>query len=91
MALFGLLLGLLALLLLLGVLGLILVGSIWLAYQLYGRQIRASAPERAACTHCGELVQTGWRHCPNCGQPLAYETADNPTAKSPAQGEAVHA
>jgi hypothetical protein len=91
LALFGLLLGLLALLFLLGMLGVLLAGIIWFAYQLNKRQVLAFALARATCIHCGELVQTSWRHCPNCGQPLAEATVDNLTAKSLAQEATVHA
>ena len=29
------------------------------------------APSQAACANCGQPLQAGWRHCPNCGTPVA--------------------
>ena len=26
---------------------------------------------QAVCSQCGQPLQAGWRHCPNCGRPVA--------------------
>jgi predicted lipid-binding transport protein (Tim44 family) len=32
----------------------------------------AEAPaSQAVCANCGQPLQPGWRHCPNCGAPVA--------------------
>src|SRR5262245_60696197 len=32
----------------------------------------AVAPaSQAVCSNCGQPLQAGWRHCPNCGTPVA--------------------
>jgi len=32
----------------------------------------AAAPaSQAVCANCGQPLQPGWRHCPNCGTPVA--------------------
>ena len=28
------------------------------------------APAARYCAHCGQGLQAGWSHCPNCGAPL---------------------
>lgn len=30
-------------------------------------------PEELTCPNCGETYEPGFRHCPHCGTPLAYE------------------
>jgi hypothetical protein len=33
--------------------------------------IAQAAAGQAACSNCGQPLQPGWRHCPNCGTPVA--------------------
>lgn len=55
------------------VVGLIVVGVLWLARSLTPpvapRLPAASAAE--ACRHCGSPLQAGWKACPYCGEKVA--------------------
>jgi uncharacterized membrane protein YqjE len=62
----------------LGLLELVVLGIIWLVRR-QSRPAVAAAPvalvESVApvaavhpCSKCGEPVQEGWKHCPNCGK-----------------------
>jgi hypothetical protein len=70
--------GLVACLFSLGFLALVVLGIIWLVRR-QSRPAVAAAPvapvESVApvaavhpCSKCGEPVQEGWKHCPNCGK-----------------------
>jgi hypothetical protein len=58
----------------LGFLALVVLGIIWLVRSLRHKPASVSAsvaPVAAThpCSNCGETVQSGWKHCPNCGTP----------------------
>jgi len=65
---------------------LLLIGLIMLAISLFSRRpaplpaapaqpvapaAPAVAPSQTVCANCGQPLQAGWRHCPNCGTPVA--------------------
>jgi hypothetical protein len=70
--------GLIGCLLGLGILALVVLGIIWLVRRQRKSAMAAapiepvveSAPVPAThpCSRCGEPVQEGWKHCPNCGK-----------------------
>jgi hypothetical protein len=64
--LFGLLFMLLGLLIPIGLLGLLIVGGVWLVRSIG----RTTAPPVKTCPGCGRPVQADWRHCPHCGEEL---------------------
>jgi len=33
--------------------------------------VPSAAPSQGVCANCGQPLQAGWRHCPNCGTPVA--------------------
>ncbi|MFB0545473.1 MAG: zinc ribbon domain-containing protein [Anaerolineae bacterium] len=66
--LFGLIFTLLGLLIPIGLLGLLIVGGVWLVRNIGG----ATAPPAPAktCPGCGRPIEPGWQHCPYCGEEL---------------------
>ena len=66
--LFGLLFTLLGLLIPLGLLGLLILGGVWLVRSIGGTT--AAVPPSPTCSHCGRPVQADWQHCPHCGEEL---------------------
>lgn len=68
---FGLIFTLLALLVPIGLLGLLIPGGIWLVRSMSG----AAAPPAPAetCPGCGRPTEHDWRNCPYCGAPLREE------------------
>lgn len=64
--LFGLLVMLLGLLIPISLLGLLIVGGVWLVRSVS----RTTAPPVKTCPGCGRPVQADWRHCPHCGEEL---------------------
>jgi len=66
--LFGLIFGLLALLIPIGLLGLLIVGGVWLVRNV-GRATAPPAPAKT-CPGCGQPVQADWQNCPYCGEDL---------------------
>jgi hypothetical protein len=66
--LFGLLFMLPGLLIPLGLVGLLIVGGIWLVRKMSG----ATAPPAPAipCPGCGRPTEPSWRNCPYCGEEL---------------------
>ena len=69
--LFGLIFNLLALLIPIGLLGLLVVGGVWLVRNVS----RATTPPAPAetCPGCGRPTEPDWRNCPYCGAPLREE------------------
>jgi hypothetical protein len=63
--LFGLVFILLGLLVPIGLLGLLVVGGVWLVRNV----ARPPAPAKT-CPACGRPTQVGWRNCPYCGEDL---------------------
>ncbi len=86
----GLLFGFLGLMFRLGFLALFVLGGVWLFYRLGGPQVLSSTLART-CANCGQLVQSNWHHCPQCGRPLphANDEGGGPEGTSPI--ETVHA
>ena len=66
--LFGLMFTLLGLLVPIGLLGLLVVGGIWLVRNV-GRVAAPPAPAKT-CPGCDQPVQADWRNCPYCGEGL---------------------
>lgn len=66
--LFGLIFTLLGLLIPIGLLGLLIIGGVWLVRTIGGTA--AVVPPSPMCPHCGRPVQADWQHCPYCGQEL---------------------
>ncbi|MGD2176605.1 MAG: zinc ribbon domain-containing protein [Anaerolineae bacterium] len=66
---FGLLLTLLGLLIPLGLLGLLIVGGVWLVRSVSRSTPPPMAPP-TACPSCGQPVASDWRNCPYCGEEL---------------------
>jgi hypothetical protein len=74
--------GLLMMLVVLGLPILLIVGIVAAFMGLWGRRVgptlAAPASGRFApadssaryCTHCGQGLQAGWAHCPQCGAPM---------------------
>lgn len=69
--LFGLLFTLLGLLIPLGLLGLLIVGGVWLVRNVGG--VTAPPAPAKTCPGCGRPTEPGWRNCPYCGAPLREE------------------
>ncbi len=63
---FGLLFMLLGLLIPIGLLGLLVLGGVWLVRSVGG----ATSPRAKTCPGCGRSVQADWRNCPYCGEEL---------------------
>ena len=36
----------------------------------YDRPVVPTAPFTRFCSHCGQGLQAGWTHCPQCGAPV---------------------
>jgi hypothetical protein len=66
--LFGLLFMLLGLLIPIGLLGLLILGGVWLVRNI--SSTTTVAPPLPTCGECGRLVQADWRNCPYCGEEL---------------------
>jgi hypothetical protein len=66
--LFGPIFTLLSLLIPIGLLGLLILGGVWLVRNI-GRPAAPPAPAKT-CPSCGRLTEPGWRHCPYCGEEL---------------------
>ena len=66
--LFGLIFSLLALLIPIGLLGLLIVGGVWLVRNV-GRATAPPAPAKT-CPGCQQPVQADWQNCPYCGEEL---------------------
>jgi hypothetical protein len=66
--LFGLLFTLLGLLIPIGLLGLLILGGVWLVRNIDGTT--TVAPPSPTCRECGRPVQADWRNCPHCGEEL---------------------
>jgi hypothetical protein len=66
--LFGLIFGLLALLIPIGLLGLLIVGGVWLVRNV-GRATAPPAPAKT-CPSCGRPTEPDWQNCPYCGEEL---------------------
>jgi hypothetical protein len=96
----SLLFGLIGLMFRLGFLALLVLGGLWLFYRLSGPQemsfasrLRAmfgAMPTRAPCAHCGQPVQSNWRHCPQCGQPLPHDDEKGGGSEGAPPTETVH-
>ena len=69
--LFGLIFNLLALLIPIGLLGLLVVGGVWLVRNV-SRATTPPAPAKT-CPGCGRPTEPDWRNCPYCGAPLREE------------------
>jgi len=65
---FGLILTLLGLLIPVGLLGLLIVGGVWLVRSM-GRATAPPAPAKT-CPECGRPTEPSWRHCAYCGEEL---------------------
>ncbi len=66
--LFGLLFMLPGLLIPLGLLGLLIVGGVWLVRNLGGVTVPSASAK--ACPACGRPTEPDWRNCPYCGEEL---------------------
>ena len=66
--LFGLLLMLLGLLIPIGLLGLLVLGGVWLVRNAGGTAAPPAATE--TCPACGRPTESDWRNCPYCGEEL---------------------
>jgi len=67
-SLFGLLFTLLGLLIPIGLLGLLILGGVWLMRSI--GSTTAAVPPSPTCRQCGQPVQADWRNCPYCGEEL---------------------
>ncbi|NIO70794.1 MAG: hypothetical protein GTN71_17610 [Anaerolineae bacterium] len=69
--LFGLLFTLLGLLIPIGLLGLLILGGVWLVRSMGG----VSAPPAPAetCPSCGQPTEHDWQNCPYCGASLRQD------------------
>jgi len=65
---FGLLFVLPGLLIPIGLLGLLILGGVWLVRNI--GSTTTVVPPSLACRHCGRLAQADWQHCPYCGEKL---------------------
>ena len=66
--LFGLIFTLLGLLIPIGLLGLLIVGGVWLVRNV-GRATALPAPAKT-CPGCGRPTEPDWQNCPYCGEEL---------------------
>jgi hypothetical protein len=94
----GFFFGLVGLMFRLGFLALLALGGVWLFYRLGGPQVISSTFARASstfaqttCANCGQVVQSNWRHCPKCGQPLPHANHEGGGPEGPPPTETVQA
>lgn len=52
------------------IIGLIVIGGVWLVRGIGAPGARQLPPESSgqACAHCGRPLQPGWKACPYCGE-----------------------
>lgn len=76
----GWIFGLAGLLLPLGLLGLLVLGGVWLFRQIAPMQGNTAGIDAAkslkSCPSCNQPVQIGWQLCPHCGYSLTQSTAN---------------
>lgn len=54
----------------LALVGLSVLGVVWVARTVQTPRTPQPPPVTAACAHCGKLVQAGWKACPHCGEKI---------------------